>query len=294
MSFAKQSRWLGRGWSLAALCAATAIARPVHAQIDTNPPLQNVMLLVDTSGSMEYASNGAKVSCDEVDASLPSEPKGASQKTRWTQLVEVLTGDVQQFSCYSQDRRSGAFASEYQIGGINPYDYKYQVPYHRIVSGSGASRCTVGAGVLDPNPFSWGTTPFKYHAWDNASASCTGFLQAETGLLDTYRDRMRFGLMTFDGSVDAGTGLTGPSSPNYTTGNAGNWSYFLDCAVTPTARPTRAARRAGPSAASPARPWRLARATPPRLPGKAAWCPSGRRSPMSAPSAPPMTASRRC
>ena len=232
MSFTKQSRWIRVGWPLAALLTALPYARPAHAQIDTNPPLQNVMLLVDTSGSMEYASDGSKVSCGDVDPTLPSEPIGPSQKSRWTQLVEVLTGDVQQFSCYTQDRRSSAFQQEYKIGGVNSYDYNYHVPYHRILSGAGASRCTVGAGVVDPNPFLWGSTPFKYHVWNNPASSCSNFLQAETGLLDTYRDRMRFGLMTFDASTDAGTGLLGAGA-DYVSGNVGNWSYFLDWRSSP-------------------------------------------------------------
>src|SRR5690242_12046488 len=79
------------------------------AQIDTNPPLKNVLLLVDTSGSMEFAPDGSKIQCDRVDASLSGEPTGASTKSRWTQLVEVLTGDVQDFTCYTEDRRGAPF-----------------------------------------------------------------------------------------------------------------------------------------------------------------------------------------
>jgi len=75
--------------------ASLSIAGSARAQIDTNPPLQNVMLLVDTSGSMEFAPDGSKVTCAQVDATLSSEPKGTSPEESWTQLVEVLTGDVQ-------------------------------------------------------------------------------------------------------------------------------------------------------------------------------------------------------
>jgi len=211
--------------AIAGVAAAAAAARTASGQIDTNPPLQNVMLLVDTSGSMEYASDGSNVTCDQVDASLPNEPKGAPTKSRWTQVVEVLTGDVQNYSCYTQDRRSNAFREEYKLANVNSYDHNYHVPYHRILSATG---CTVGAGVADANPFLWGTTPFKYHLWNDASKTCTTFQQAETGLLDAYRDRVRFGLMTFDTSVDAGTGLSGLTSADSTTGQAGTWSYFLD------------------------------------------------------------------
>jgi type IV pilus assembly protein PilY1 len=216
--------------------AGVTVAWDAHAQIDTNPPLQNVMLLVDSSGSMEYANDGSPVTCDEVDATLPASiaPQGTSQKTRWMQLIEVLTGDVKDPECYSQDRRSDAFKNEFILGTALPYDYNYHVPYHRFLSGSGPSACTIGAGVPDPNPFSWGTTPFKYHIFNSPGTSCTNFQQSETGLLDSYRDRMRFGLMTFDTSIDAGTGLAGSgSTADYVSGNTGTWSYFLNWRTNP-------------------------------------------------------------
>jgi type IV pilus assembly protein PilY1 len=204
------------------------------AQVDSNQPLPNIMLLVDTSGSMEYAVDGSKIACDQVDATLTTETKAASQKNRWTQLVEVLTGDVADYSCYTQDRNSTAFRDEFRLGGIDSYDYKYHVPYHRIVSGTSATGlCTIGAGVVDANPFLWGTTPWKFHVYNNASTACTNFQQTETGLLDSYRDRVRFGLMTFDGAVDAGTGVNGGKA-DYATANAGTWSYFLDWRNNPT------------------------------------------------------------
>jgi len=222
------------GLAALSLLACLTASGAANAQIDTNPPLQNVMLLVDTSGSMEYATDGTKVACDQVDATLTTETKATSQKNRWTQLVEVLTGDVTNYSCYTQDRGSVGFRDEFRLGGIDSYDYNYHVPYHRIVSGTGATGlCTMGAGVVDTNPFLWGTTPWKYHAYNSVGTACTNFQQAETGLLDAYRDRVRFGLMTFDAAVDAGTGLSA-NKADFATANAGNWSYFLDWRSNPT------------------------------------------------------------
>src|SRR5947209_7437962 len=89
---------------LLALAAASYAVR-AEAQLDTNPPMQNVMLLVDTSGSMEFAIDGSKVTCDRKDASLVNEPAtGTAQKNRWFQLVETLTGDVSDPGCYTEDR----------------------------------------------------------------------------------------------------------------------------------------------------------------------------------------------
>jgi len=213
-----------------ACLTATGVA---HAQIDTNPPLQNVMLLVDTSGSMEYATDGSKVACDNVDTTLTTETRATSQKNRWTQLVEVLTGDISNYSCYAQDRNSDAFRDEFRLGGIDSYDYRYHVPYHRIVSGTGGTLCTIGAGVVDTDPFLWGTTPWKYHVYNSAATACTNFQQSETGLLDAYRDRVRFGLMTFDAAVHPGTGLASGRA-DFTNANLGNWSYFLNWRTSPT------------------------------------------------------------
>jgi len=214
--------------------ASLVTAKRAAAQVDTNPVTQNVLLLVDTSGSMEFANDGSNVQCAEVDGSLSTvtNPKGPSQKSRWTQLVEVLTGDVTNYACYSQDRSSAAFLNEYTLGTSKPYDYNYHVPYHRILSG--ATECTIGAGIPDANPFAWGATPFTHHLWSSAASACTTFQQTETGLLDSYRDNIRFGLMTFDTSVEAGTGLSGLGSADFDSGNTGTWSYFLNWRTNPT------------------------------------------------------------
>ena len=60
---------------------------------------------------------------------------------------------------------------------------------------------------------------------------CAAFSQSNGGLLDVYKDMVRFGLMTFDARVGAGTGVAG-SSASYSTGFDGNWSYFLGSPMT--------------------------------------------------------------
>jgi type IV pilus assembly protein PilY1 len=234
--------------------AALLVTRNARAQLDTNPPLQNVMLLVDSSGSMEFADDGSVVQCDETDTSLSSTiaPKGPSQKSRWTQLIEVLTGDINNPQCYTQDRSSTDFRTEYALNTVDPYDFNYHVPYHRILSVTGGFKCTVGAGVLDSDPFAWGSTPFRYHPWNakNDFTDCTGLSQAETGLLDSYRDRLRFGLMTFDTSVDAGTGVTAGGSPDYLGGSNGTWSYFLNWRTNPDCNGNSACAKGRPAGCS--------------------------------------------
>lgn len=217
----------------AAALGAMTLSGVARAQVDIEPPLPNVLLLVDTSGSMDYKIDGSKVACTHVDPSLTGEPTNYnSEKSRWTQLVEVLTGDVQNYSCYSQDRSSLAFLQEYSLGAgsIEPYDKGYHVPYHRILSNG----CTIGPGTLSmSDAFEWGTTPFAYHAWNSVNTSCSNFQQAATGLLDSFQDRARFSLMTFDTLTNPGTGLNGTKTPNFYDGVNGTWSYFLNWDTNP-------------------------------------------------------------
>lgn len=217
----------------AAAFSAVFSIHQAQAQVDIEPPLPNVLLLVDTSGSMDYKIDGSKVACPYRDSSLTNEPTSATpEKSRWTQLVEVLTGDVQGYSCYTQDRSSPNFLAEYSLGGgvYEPYDKGYHVPYHRILSNG----CTIGPGTTDnSDAFAWGTEPFRYHQWDNPNTSCNNFAQATTGLLDSFQDRARFGLMTFDTMTDPGTGVQGSKTPHFPTGIAGTWSYFLNWQSTP-------------------------------------------------------------
>lgn len=194
-------------------------ASPAAAQVDVNPPLPNVLFLVDTSGSMEYLASSA---------SFPTcNPTGTgSQKSRWTDLVEVMTGSVDNYRCYAQSRSSTAFADEYRLlSGTNIYDYQYSNPYNRILSGT----CTPGPNLgvlsaLQSAPYSYPPNWLKYHTY-NSTTACSTFSQAKDGLLDTFQGRVRFGLMTFDTQTNAGTGVQG-SSANFTTGMAGTWSYY--------------------------------------------------------------------
>jgi type IV pilus assembly protein PilY1 len=221
------SRLAGAGLVLGFSGRATA-----QSEAETPPP--NVLLLVDSSGSMEFKTDGTFPTCTPGDETV-------QQKSRWIDLVEVLTGRFQHYSCWSQDRSSTAFKNEFSLSGVAPYDFGYVNPYHRALS----SKCLVGPGVLpSPNAFSWPTNAVNTFALLTgnvvdrpASAAalavqpaCAGFAQFEDGLLDVYKNDIRFGLMTFDARVSAGTGYSG-TTPNYTTGTDGNWSYFLGTAA---------------------------------------------------------------
>src|SRR4051812_25157589 len=219
---------------LAGASLVLAFSARAAADNEAETPSPNVLLLVDSSGSMEFKTDGTFPTCKPGDGT-------ASERSRWIDLIEVLTGRLQNYSCWSQDRSSPEFKSEFSLDGVAPYDFGYINPYHRALS----NKCLVGPGVLPgTNAFSWPTNaintfellPGNVVSRPASAAAlavqppCAGFSQLEDGLLDIYRGQVRFGLMTFDARVSAGMGYSGVT-PDYSTGSEGNWSYFLGTAA---------------------------------------------------------------
>jgi type IV pilus assembly protein PilY1 len=220
---------LGAVGLLALLVPAQALA-----QAEAQKPAPNVLLLVDNSGSMEFKTDGTFPHCKPTYTS-------GFERSRWIDLVEVLTGTFNDYSCWAQDRSSTAFRDEFSLGGVSPYDFGYVNPYHRALS----NNCVYGPGVPPSAsaPYEWpnkavNTFPFSGTSVTRPGAGalathtgCSGFNQLGDGLLDVYRDMVRFGLMTFDARVSDGTGLSGTSA-NYSTGFDGNWSYYVGASKT--------------------------------------------------------------
>lgn len=208
------------------------------AQAEAQKPSPNVLLLVDSSGSMEFKTNGQFPTCN---------PTGSgSERSRWIDLVEVLTGSFQGYSCWKEDRSTTTFRNEFSLGGTSPYDYGYVNPYHRPMSNG----CAYGPGVTPSpsSPYEWpdrAVNTFPFSGSTNANGflvrpgagslptytGCANFTQTNDGLLDVYKDMVRFGLMTFDARVGSGTGLSGTAA-DYAGGFDGNWSYYLGSAKT--------------------------------------------------------------
>ena len=228
-------RWAASAAILALLLHSSRGA----AQAEAQKPAPNVLLLVDNSGSMEFKTDGTFPTCTPGNSAL-------SQKSRWIDLVEVLTGTFDGYSCWKERRNTPEFKSEFSLSGVQPYDYGYVNPYHRPLS----NMCVYGPGVLPPgaSPYSWpsryvNTFPVVAGGSDGFAASrpataslpsytgCADFHQNNDGLLDTYSKVIRFGLMTFDARTSAGTGLSSGNA-NYTTGMDGNWSYYVGAPVT--------------------------------------------------------------
>ena len=147
--------------SLSMLLAAT----DARAQIagTTNRPLPNVLLLVDSSGSMERMPDNSLPSQNRPPPGppeFPAPPPNAcapgveSTPNRWGMLIQALTGNMQPyFSCDAISRSGSSFKNEFRIGGTAPpnlpYDADYSLPHHRPLTGNSlANACAFAPYTL--------------------------------------------------------------------------------------------------------------------------------------------------
>ncbi len=218
----RPSRSLVSRLGSAALLLCAGLAYTAHAGAanepdqDVDPQMPNVLLLVDTSGSMEYKTSSNSFPICKFDATgVAAGSPTTSEKSRWIDLVEVLTGSINDYQCQTLDRGSASFKNEYKITGStltnSPYDFLYANAYHRPLSGT----CAPGPGAISTvNPAQFLTNAFNYHEYNNVNAACN-FNQAPDGILDSFQEGIRFGLMTFD------------TDPSPDAGELGTYSYVV-------------------------------------------------------------------
>jgi type IV pilus assembly protein PilY1 len=233
--------------------AVLAIAPSARAQLqlDTNPPVPNVLFLLDTSGSMERMIDGKTPeadgnACNYTTAGAPI-AAAAPQPNRWASVIQALTGTFENnvFNCIDMPRASGsAFAKEYQIGGVKPYDTDYYLDYHRPVlldsSTSPATACVIAPGLLPGAMPGAGVGPTGAGSGNRAAGNgqnatdfpadgivlrpvpaipppgaCSQFAnnqystyQYKDGAIPSSTALMRFGLMTFDQDPSASIGVS--------------------------------------------------------------------------------------
>jgi len=253
-----------------ALLASTGTAT---AQLD---PLPNVLLLVDTSGSMEYRTgfyvdpSNANVEVEPYcnpNLNTPQGPRTCAteevisgqtcamyERSRWIDLVEVLTGELRDFRCEAIDRENAVpgdrFTNLYRLNGLLPYDVGYGSPFHRLLVRTTDASGLVTTGFCAPGPAVPNPTvgpltlasglPLDQIAWnaqlfDGTNVNDPDCLDLDAndraespavekyfggGLLDTYADQIRFGLMTFDTRPEPGTGEF-----DYQDGISGTWGF---------------------------------------------------------------------
>lgn len=218
--------------------------RPASAQSDINFAAPNVLLLVDTSGSMEYLPTSATQTSQVASAICdPTAAKRADgkDKSRWINVVEVLGGSIPNYHCQTISRGSvvaGNPFDEFKLSATQrPPDFGYPIAYHRPINGT----CVRGPGAYDPShpfaPLDISSFPtnrsksFADHAYNSTSSACT-FTQNNDGIISAFEGHVRFGLMTFDTSTNQGAGYTGAgnfvgASADLTSGVAGTWSYYF-------------------------------------------------------------------
>ena len=141
-SFASVSspRLLSCLFGAGALAACLLSAGSALAQADVAPPPPNLLLLVDTSGSMDYKSGSNSFPICRMVGNTSSLVD--SERSRWVDLIEVLTGSIDGYQCQRLDRSSTEFRTEYAISGQPPYDFLYPNPFIRPVS----TECVNGPG----------------------------------------------------------------------------------------------------------------------------------------------------
>jgi type IV pilus assembly protein PilY1 len=200
--------YFGSTVKLAAVCALSLVGFSNEASAQNEPDLRDpppfVMVVADTSGSMEWLPNcqcpptspscTCYPDCNLSNNAFNVAPPG--KKNRWAMLLEALTGTFTNFQCEPLQRTDSTRFT---------YDYGYSKPFHRPwVCPGGATYCDYPGTETVP-------------------------IQMQNGLLDNYANRIRFGLATFDGMRTwAGKGdlvFTSEFSTTLSDGKEGSYSY---------------------------------------------------------------------
>lgn len=199
-----------------------------RAQTDLFPPMPNVLLMIDTSGSMERMPNGDMPTDFDHDGNGATATINACNAAdyspnRWSLVVQALTGDLQVPSCIPlprDDSTSPSFSSIYSFGGQTPYDTNYYLPFHRLASNG----CTTAPGNAGAQFWEFPSDAIAFQ--DAAGAACTNFNQSRNGVMDEFGNRVRFGVMMFDTLSSPETGYDFSTNYQAPEGFEGMWSYW--------------------------------------------------------------------
>jgi len=189
---------------LASALLALALPATASAQDDLRGIVPYIMLVVDTSGSMERQAvcpcetpscTECLPRCNMTNDPMTGDPP-PEKKNRWAVTLEALTGEFNNFECDAIQRTAA--------NGMT-YDVDYTFPYYqpwRCGGGTSGTPCAFDNGAL--------------------------LSQESNGILDLNVSGIRFGLMTFDGVATYGrdTQLTEAQFEDARSeGIDGMWSY---------------------------------------------------------------------
>lgn len=200
------------------LAGSVLLPATVRAQaIDVEPPMPNVLILLDTSGSMSRKM-GEEAFPDCSDGATKAE----LDETRWFAVVQALTGEIpaDAIGCQKIDRVDGTFTDLY---GSDIYDKGYYIPFYQLQSNG----CGHVPGDWDGGWHTVEADDIALRQAPSLTGACgAGWEQRPDGVIDTYKNMVRFGLMTFDPLVDPAVGRQGPNT-DVSVGSAGTFSYWF-------------------------------------------------------------------
>jgi type IV pilus assembly protein PilY1 len=180
-----------------ALTSAPALAYAQGAATDVQVRKPNVLLLIDTSGSMKSTLSGS---------GTPS----TTNKPRWTTLVETLTGSIQNLSIDASNdvlvasngcrplpnldsQIAASLSTSGASGALGPYAWPKENgnPKDKDAVAFCQTGATDGAKCYDSTQ--WGSAPLC-----RQGTAASEYHQLADGLIDDFADDVRFGLASFD------------------------------------------------------------------------------------------------
>ncbi|MBI5485855.1 MAG: hypothetical protein HY905_00835 [Deltaproteobacteria bacterium] len=172
---------------LAGLGLAPSAARAQPGPFETTfSPSPNVLLLLDTSGSMEYLQHEHKVPCCISSDPLCNDP---AKRTRWMMVQDALLGPVTDESFVCRRFWAGECVEQADADG-NP-----ETP----------SACVLAPGAGHPRFFIPNGTTVPGTPWVIPQFQEYGKRDIPYGILERYRERVRFGAAFLDSLYGAQT-----------------------------------------------------------------------------------------
>lgn len=170
--------------------APEASAAPPTGATDIKIKKPNVLMLVDTSGSMMWRLDGSDANCGSSNG-----------KGRWAILSETLTGTISNLACSS--------SVALQSNDCRPYlNGESDMQTHYTNYKTGWPRRNVGhADTKDAVVFCGKQGQYNKCTFSNwvpgqvCQLKNGDWEQSADGLLDTFAKQLRFGLMTFDSNA---------------------------------------------------------------------------------------------